>query len=141
MHQEEGQLSYPASQLLLSYSLLQEEEEGPKKRLPNPVTIPRKGPLLLQTSKGSANKVVGGAQPKSPGKAAHRRYTNPRPQQRPKHSLTRFPVLMLQRPMEEIQNQLGKISCAELTENVKLLSVSSLRRLLCDIHYVQLTDH
>lgn len=122
MHQEEGQLSFPASQLLLSYSQPQGEEESPKKRLPNPVTIPRKGPLLLQTSKGSPNKVVGDTEPKSPRRAAHRHYTNPRPQQRPKHSLTRFPVLMLQRPIEEIQSQLGKISCAELSENVKLLS-------------------
>lgn len=141
MHQEEGQLSFPASQLLLSYSQPQGEEESPKKRLPNPVTVPRKGPLLLQTSKGSPNKVVGDTEPKSPRRAAHRHYTNPRPQQRPKHSLTRFPVLMLQRPIEEIQSQLGKISCAELSENVKLLSVSPRRGLLCDIHYVQLTGH
>ena len=140
MQQREG-FSYPASQLLLSYSLPEGKEEDSKKRLPNPVTIPKRGPLVLQFAKRCVNKGEGagvsdtrGAQPQTPGRATHRLYTNPSSHHRPKHSLTRFPVIMLQRPIEQIENQLGKISCAELTENVKLLSV---RQRLCYIHYVK----
>ncbi len=58
------------------------------------------------------------APPSSRGKI----YTNPHYYQ--KRSLTRFPVPNVQRPIDEIEGDLGEMSCAELTENIQLMGVS-----------------
>lgn len=65
-----------------------------------------------------------------------RRFVNPFDSQtlRPKHSLTRFPVVLLQRPIEQIENNLGKISCAELKDNIQLLTERSAAHTLPHLH-------
>lgn len=94
-------------------------EEKPKKQLPNRVTLPRRGPLILQTTQT-------GSQGPSTGPSTHRDtrkrvYTN---HQHSRHSLTRFPVVTAQRPFEEIERELGEMSCAELWENIQTMDVS-----------------
>lgn len=113
----------PASRLLLA---LVEEEEGAvvsKKRLPNPITVPKKGPLILKTT---TSPHVPGATAQHcvhvPNAHGRRIFKNPKYQQRP---LIKHPVPMAQRPIEEIQSELGELSCAQLRDSIQLITVSS----------------
>ena len=104
---------------------LREEGEGEEKkevRLPQAVTTPRRGPLVLRVSRRS-------------GKEANNHNTHPQPPRqghgmflltkKPKSSLTRFPVVMVQRPLQQIEEELGQLSCAALKENIQCMPVSS----------------
>ena len=118
----------PSTSQLLFYSL---GEHGgttsPQKRLPNKVTTPRKGPLLLQTSNPVTGKTGRSGFENSPVFIPKTRiYTNPNYQQRPRYSLNKFPILNVQRPIDQIEGELGKLSCAELKERIQLMNVSSI---------------
>ena len=104
---------------------LREEGEGEEKkevRLPQAVTTPRRGPLVLRVSRRS-------------GKEANNHNTHPQPPRqghgmflltkKPKSSLTRFPMVMVQRPLQQIEEELGQLSCAALKENIQCMPVSS----------------
>ena len=97
-----------------------EEEEGRKHRLPQSVTTPRRGPLTLRAGQKEAQRVDNTSQNhKSKG---HRMFLLPRkPANR--HSLTRFPVAMVQRPLQQIEADLGQLSCAALQDSVHYLMV------------------
>ena len=116
-----------------------QKQQHSNKRLPEPVTIPKTGPLVLKSSSKLRQMYSSSLAPASQrgggggggGGGGVRRFVNPFDSQtlRPKHSLTRFPVVLLQRPIEQIENNLGKISCAELKDNIQLLTVSALYNL------------
>ena len=110
------------SQLLLA--LVEEEEGGvvSKKRLPNPVTVPKKGPLILKTTASSHLPGRVATAQHVPNAHGRRIFTNPKYQQRP---LTKYPVLMVQRPIEQIESELGELSCAQLRDSIQLITVSS----------------
>ena len=116
----------PDTQLLL-YGF-GEEEGTKKKRLPNPVTVPERGPLQLKTSRRLGHTSLSLDSRVHTGSAKHRTYyTNPNyHHHRPKRCLTRFPVPMVQRPLDCIERELGKMSCADLMENIHQMSVSLL---------------
>lgn len=101
-----------------------------KKRLPNPVGVPRRGPLKLKSSakphdRASTETIRCTDATQTPSSPKRRRaLTYPPSEQQPRHSLTRFPIPMLQRPMENLERELGQLSCAELLEGVSSLRVS-----------------
>lgn len=105
----------------------EEGEEKNKKRLPNPVGIPKRGPLKLnssaKTQDGLSTEADRSTQTPS-WRKRRRTFTYPPSEHQPRRSLTRFPVPMLQRPMENLERELGQLSCAELLEGVTSLRVS-----------------
>lgn len=98
-------------------------EKGPKGRLPSSVTVPKRGPLALKTA---ACQYL--PDKTAPSSQKHKVFTNPKPHYRPKHSLTQcsFPL----RPLEQIEGELGELSCAQLRDSLELMMVS-LQNILC----------
>ncbi len=85
-----------------------EEEDQPKKRLADPITTPRKGPLAL-------SKLV----PQQTVIQRTKTHHQPFPKQR---WLNRFPVPNLQRPIDAIESSLGVLSFAELRQQAITVS-------------------
>lgn len=88
--------------------------------LPNKVTSSKKGPLSLNAIKRESqpptrlNSILGSSQLPPPPHytpPSHRRST-----------LTRFPVKMLERPMELVERELGTLSCAQLKDSLQVHS-------------------
>lgn len=125
----------PTTELLpssLPDPLVGEAATARKRQLPNKITTAKQGPLALQTPRGvegnSSTLTFQGApvwdQTANPSHA-RKLYTNPSYQQiSRRRSLTRFLVPNVQRPIDQIDGELGELSCAELSESVQLLSVS-----------------
>ena len=96
------------------YFIVEEVETKPKKRLPNPITTPKRGPLLLstRTTEQPARKTTVHAQHHNTPRYFHRqRYLN------------RFPIPDVQRPIEIIERNLGGVSVAELKHQAFAVSV------------------
>ena len=93
------------------------EEKEPKRRLPKPVTVPKRGPLALKTAicQHLPDKTA-------PNSQKPKVFTNPKYRHRPKHSLIHcsFPL----RPLEQIEDELGELSCAQLRDSLELMTVS-----------------
>lgn len=103
---------------------LREEGEGEEKteaRLPQAVTTPRRGPLVLRVSRGSGKEASSQSTCPQPPKQGHGMFLLTK---KPKSSLTRFPVVMVQRPLQQIEEELGQLSCAALKDNIQLMPVS-----------------
>lgn len=84
--------------------------------VPDPITTPKRGPLLLfrpgQEETRTHHKLTDGNQvvllPRKPNK----------------RSLTRFPVPMIQRPLQQIENDLGQLTCTVLQDTMNSMEVS-----------------
>ena len=84
--------------------------------LPDPVTTPRRGPLLLRGG--------GGEEAIKTQKQQLCDRLKMLPRKPAKNSLTRFPVAMLEHPLEQIEADLGHLSCASLHHSVHCMLVS-----------------
>lgn len=102
---------------------IEEEETGEerKHRVPVPVTTPRRGPLVLRVGQKEAGKGVGVHTQSQLQGSGHRMFLLPRKPAR--HSLTRYPVVMVQRPLQQIEANLGHLSCAALQDSIHYLLV------------------
>lgn len=90
---------------------LMKEEEKPKKRLADPITTPRRGPLVLSKST-----------PVDKQQTVSQRST--KLQHFPKQKwLNRFPVPNIQRPIDAIETNLGLLSFAELKQQAITVSI------------------
>ena len=93
------------------------EEKEPKRRLPKPVTVPKRGPLALKTAtcQHLPDKMA-------PNRQKHKVFTSPKCHHHTKHSLTQcsFPL----RPLEQIEDELGELSCTQLRDSLELMTVS-----------------
>lgn len=101
---------------------------GFKLQVPKSCTTPRKGPLLLKSSTLTSADMIDrhsmcSTLPPLPSSAfkTKRGSTHVDPQQ--SHSLTRFPILWIRRPIEEVEEHLMGLSCTELQDNVQNLNV------------------
>ena len=99
-----------------------DEEVSPKslKRLPNPVTTTKKGPLSLHVH--TENHEQAPPQTKHSMKG-HTMFFYPPTSNPRRGQLTRFPIPNVQRPMDHIEQELGDIMCSEIGENIHLISV------------------
>ena len=89
-----------------------EEEERPKKRLADPITTPRRGPLALSKS---IKRV--------PQHTVVQRTKTHHHHQLPKQRwLNRFPVPNMLRPIDAIESSLGVLSVAELRQQAIIVS-------------------
>ena len=101
-----------------------------KHSLPIAVTTPKRGPLLLTSSEargdGGSGRVRGRGGGERMGRivGCGRQRMLQLPKKPAKHSLTRFPVAMVQRPLQEIEDDLGHLSCAVLQDTVHSVLVS-----------------
>ena len=98
----------------------QEQEEKPNKRLADPITTPRKGPLVLSKLVSKDTHPTTARRSK-----AHTQYS-PRSKER---CLNRFPVPSIQRPIDAIESSLGRISLAELKQQAFYVSVTTTHNL------------
>ena len=118
------QEDFTAAQSSYLLALGEEEgEKGPKGRLPSSVTVPKRGPLALKTT---ACQYL--PDKTAPSSQKPKVFTNPKCHHRPKHSLTHcsFPL----RPLEQIEGELGELSCVQLRDSLELMTVS-LQNILC----------
>ncbi len=110
------------------------QEQAPtRKQLPNKITTAKRGPLVLQTPREVAGRPAtlsfqgatlwGQAAPPSNRRRLYASQQLPK-----KRSLTRFIVPNLKRPIDKINEDLGEVSCAELSETIQLIGVS------CTLH-------
>lgn len=97
-----------------------EQNEKPSRRLPNPVTTPRKGPLALHVHTNNAA-VIPQAKHNMKSHAPYLYTYNLSPK---RGQLNRFPIPNLQRPIDQIEEELGDIMCSEIGDNIHLISVS-----------------
>ena len=119
---DETMFSISSSHLLYG---LREEGEGEEKkevRLPQAVTTPRRGPLVLRVSRRSGKEASNHNICPQPPRQGHGMFLLTK---KPKSSLTRFPMVMVQRPLQQIEEELGQLSCAALKENIQCMPVSS----------------
>ncbi len=83
-----------------------------KASLPNKVTTPNRGPLSLNVEgRGAHHNTRVGVAPPPPTHHHHHHHRN---------SLTRFPVKMIEKPMEVLEKQLGTLSCAQLKNSLQV---------------------
>lgn len=99
--------------LLFSWAGTASSRSNIEPTVPNRVTTAKRGPLYLST-KGKMPLEAKDVCP-PPGPHSHL--------QKYQHSLTRFPVLMLQRPLEAIEQELGALSTTELRETLGVSDV------------------
>lgn len=83
-----------------------------KPSLPNRVTTTSRGPLSL-----NSKEIPGPAPPSTHHTSPSTHHPSP---YITKRSLTRFPVLMHQRPLELVEKELGELSCAELSKTLQV---------------------
>ena len=109
-------------------NLLSDEEstyKSYKLQIPTKCTTPRKGLLQLNTTGKPSHVIL--EQHCLPlisiPAELKRKLVTKGDAQRP-HLLTRFPVLMPIRPMEELKEQMDGMSCLDLHENIHNLHVS-----------------
>ena len=87
-----------------------EREVRRKHQVPGPITTPRRGPLHLG----------GGREGTKRGSEMAGVF-----QRRPvKRSLNRLPLLVIQRPLDQIEGSLGGLSCAMLGDRLREMPVS-----------------
>ena len=93
--------------------------DGYKLQTPTKCTTPRRGPLQLHTATNShLQQTHHHSLPPLPTTAIIDKGDSQRPRM-----LTRFPVLMPKRPIEELGNQVRGMSCAELRDNIQSFDV------------------
>lgn len=82
-----------------------------KPSLPNTVTSTKRGPLSLS---GKSGHHANGFHPIN--------QPTPAPQHHPhrRGTLTKFPVLMQENPMEMVEKELGTLSCAQLMDTLQV---------------------
>ena len=102
---------------------------GFKLQVPKSCTTSRKGPLLLQSSTLTSTDMTDrhsmcSTLPPLPPSAFKTKRGSTHVDSQQSHSLTRFPILWIRRPIEEVEEQLMGLSCAELQDNVQNLNVS-----------------
>ncbi len=103
------------SQAPLPMFSFMEEEDKPKKRLADPITTPRRGPLVLSKFAGRDEQQTVG-----------HRTAKLQQQHLPKQKwLNRFPVPNVQRPIDAIETNLGRLSFAELKQQAITVSLHS----------------
>lgn len=104
-----------------AYFIMQDEVTKPKKRLPNPITTPKRGPLLLRTNttEQPTRKTTVNVHHSS-----HRYF--PRQQY-----LNRLPIPDVQRPIEVIERNLSGVSLAELKHQAFIVSKNAY---ICFMH-------
>ena len=111
-----------------------------KLSLPNKVTNGSKGPLSLcgaeeasgkRSSKGNMNE-----SPHLPPATQSHLTTHPHPSRRDSHltthpssprreSLTRYPVQLMEKPMDAVERELGTLSCTQLRDSLKVMHAIS----------------
>lgn len=105
---------------------IDEEEKKKKKRrkhtLPDPVTIPLRGPLLLR-GREKKKRSTRSSRRQPQHSSSTTTTTGLAPIQSRKllapQSLNRFPVFLIRRPLDEIDDVLGHLSCSLLQEQVE----------------------
>ena len=119
-----------AQLLLLSWSGgSRVQEPSSKLSLPNRVTTAKRGPLSLNAStKTESKKKFCAPRPLLPFLPPPPPLQHPHQQpSRKRHTLTQFSVLMVQRPMDLVEQELDSshLSCAELSETLAVSSPTS----------------
>ena len=99
---------------------------------PQSVTTPRRGPLILThimpsgrhpTHRNSDH--APSRYSNAPSRHGHAPFRHGNAPMKHKSSLTRLPVAMICRPLDEIEAELGHLSCTALKENIQLMQVQS----------------
>lgn len=110
-------MNHEHAQLVFLWAGSNEAPPQRKASLPNKVTSAKKGPLSLHTR---GRKGVIPASTSHPVQLSSTHHHDHAHHSHRRNTLTKFPVRILERPIETVEKQLGTLSCAQLKDTVQV---------------------